>query len=80
MKYAKRTERLQLRLTTAERAAIERGAKHARKDLTSYVLARVLSPSEAARLIPPSVPDTEPSAQNQGWLGWLVGRPVGRGR
>jgi uncharacterized protein (DUF1778 family) len=49
MKKTVRSERLNMRLTVAERAAIDRGAKRARMDLTSFVLERVLSPQDISR-------------------------------
>jgi hypothetical protein len=91
MKKAGRTERVNMRLTVAERAAIDRGAKHARKDVTSFVLERVLSAQEAARLLRPEPPPEptpepvtahapEPAAQGTpGWLSWLLGHTAGRG-
>jgi uncharacterized protein (DUF1778 family) len=72
MKYEKLTERLHLRLTPAERSSIEHEAKHARRDLTSYVLARVLSAQDAAKLLRAEPrPTSEP---HRGWLSWFVGR------
>jgi uncharacterized protein (DUF1778 family) len=43
VKKSVRTERLNIRLTVAERAAIDRGAERARKDVTRFVLERALS-------------------------------------
>jgi hypothetical protein len=71
MKKAGRTERLNMRLTVAERAAIDRGAKSSRKDITSFVLERALSAQE-----PLPEPTPEPgavSAAQPGWLSWLFG-------
>jgi hypothetical protein len=84
MKKSGRTERLNIRLTVAERAAIDRGAKRARKDVTSFVLEHVFSPQDLARLLPEPQPEEsegasqpapapEPAAQgtHRGWLSWL---------
>jgi uncharacterized protein (DUF1778 family) len=86
MQSAARTKRLNIRVTMAEKIAIDRAAKRSGKGLTRFILWACLSPQDAVRLLSEPQPEeregsvtaipSEPDPPRN-WLSRLLTRTAG---